>query len=230
VSNYVERKRETFNSQVKAMEIENVDEWVNDYENTYDHNDELNYMNYKGGFSKGCSKGYGKPAWSYEKGSKGSPVNFGKGVQKGYGKNASKGKTKGGYPGECFFCGEWGHSQSRCLHKDRQMQEYRSSQGILESSFFTKGKGKGTNSIEEYQPIDSTTKELESLEQRAGWRQLCNVEVFNQFDLLTDTGETHGDIAGPSTFTIGEVINNYILNKTATNVQKQKQNSKYTPR
>ena len=63
---------------------------------------------YSMGWNKGGYKGYPKG------GSKGSFNDF-KGVGKG---DNSKGQGKGGkgsgFNGYCHWCGEWGHSQSRC--------------------------------------------------------------------------------------------------------------------
>lgn len=41
-----------------------------------------------------------------------------KGGKKGWPKGKAKGKGKSGFQGECHWCGQWGHSASRCRQKE----------------------------------------------------------------------------------------------------------------
>ena len=161
ILNYVERKRDAVNSQVKAMEVDNCEEEDNhpsnqDYsdETTWEewpsNEHELNYMS-KGSKGKGKNKGYGKgysyPSFSYQsyypKGKgKGDAQKGTKGVMQGV--MQEKGKSKGkGFQGQCYWCGEWGHSQSNCWAKDEYMNNLRQQQG---------SPGKGGHEVQSVDP------------------------------------------------------------------------------
>ena len=78
--------------------------------------------------------------------------------------NKGKGKGKGGgFQGNCLWCGEWGHSQSRCRHKDEYMNEIRRTKGQERNGY-------QTNSMENVKPPDH--HDLETLE-NCSWRTLC---------------------------------------------------------
>ena len=121
---YVERKRK---DPLTAMEVGNhecdncdtfwgVDE--NDYM-YYDPNDCHYEVNYSGYATKGKGKSWGpkgKGKGPYKGAGKGMPF------QKGGGKDKGKGKgKKGSFQGECHWCGQWGHTASRCPEKDAYM-------------------------------------------------------------------------------------------------------------
>ena len=54
----------------------------------------------------------------------------GLGYQKGGGKDKGKGKgKKGGFQGECHWCGKLGHTASQCPDKDEYMEWIRGSKG-----------------------------------------------------------------------------------------------------
>ena len=90
------------------------------------HNEMCQLQDYWG---KGPRVDYGTKGKGYVKGNKGSGK---KGVGKGSDKD--KGKGKGwGFQGYCHWCGEWGHSQSRCKVKDEYMD------GLCKSKGFEKG-------------------------------------------------------------------------------------------
>jgi hypothetical protein len=184
IVNYVERKRDMINTGVKAMEVDHLcyeHQWSNDDDYAYEP-EELSWIS-KGGHGKGYGKGKGKnmqfTTKGYGKGEYGKGE-YGKGE---YGKGDSKGKGKGkgkGFQGNCHWCGEWGHSASRCADKDKYMQGVREHRGEEEGH---KGKGKGAYNIEEWQ-ADTTIREVEALEAQQGWRTISNIEVANRFQLL----------------------------------------------
>ena len=132
----------------------------------------------KGKGGKGKSGGKGKGPWETS-GYNGGREGKGKG-KKGF--KGGKGKTgagaKGGFHGECYHCGEWGHSQRWC--EKRLAEEQR---------------GKGTAYVMEERPQDSEEEQgkLEALEERSksrgSWRcmnhVLGNLETSNRFAPLT---------------------------------------------
>ena len=158
IINYVERKRDSINSQVKAMEVDNCEtqeaeedseHWEHWGANEYE---ELSYMGkgpYKG---KGKGKGMGKSFNQFYQPSKGKgksdyyqyqPYAKGDNQYKGdSGYKGDKGKGKGkGFQGQCYWCGEWGHSQSNCTSNDSYMNCMRETKG--------KGKGQEMHNVEE---------------------------------------------------------------------------------
>ena len=117
---YVERKRK---DPLTAMEVGNHEEetgwWEEgeyDYQYQFDGEQYHNEVNYSGFAGKG--KG---PSW-YGKGKGKGPMKGGGKSSpniKGGGKDKGKGKgKKGGFQGECHWCGKWGHTASRCTDKD----------------------------------------------------------------------------------------------------------------
>ena len=99
ILNYIERKRASNDSQVKAMEVDNCEQ-VKEYEDNsweewYDpseypsNQDELNYMG-KGGY-KGKGKGKGKSGYPY--------FSYNKGKGKGEGAQGNKGEWMKGDTG-----------------------------------------------------------------------------------------------------------------------------------
>ena len=170
IMSYVERKRDLFGTQLKAMEVDNYEEapeqvwwggsggWSMDDTRHWEENcggDVCPMNSYWGkgqrqenGF-KGKGKGKGEKGWGKRDGGK------------GYGKDKGKGKG-GGFQGSCHWCGEWGHSQSRCRQKDEYMD------GIRRSKGQEKGGHYQTHHVEE----DANARELETLE-NSGWRTLC---------------------------------------------------------
>lgn len=189
---YVERKRDLFGSQLKAMECDNHEEQKPDdkpynwwggaadqwYDGSWCEEPTCGDMcpmqaqwgkgpraDYKGG--KGWYKGgeQWKGNWM-DKGGK-------KGGGKGTGGKDGKGKGKGGgFQGHCHWCGEWGHSQSRCLKKDEYMDAMR------------KNRGQANNVESEEKPKN----DLEALEKSQGWRTLCYLGT-NRFGALAEEDE-----------------------------------------
>ena len=183
VISYTERKRNAFSNDLKAMDVDEVDQKHNheheqwwggkedDSEQWYPkYSEELFAMGWGKGFGKkgGSYKGYSKGGY---KGSKGdSYKDGGKGDYRGKGdsykgagtfKGDGKGKSgKGGFNGYCHWCGEWGHSQSRCRQKDEYMDNQRRQHG----------KGGSTDNVEE------ATNTLENLEKGGGPSSLCSLE------------------------------------------------------
>lgn len=185
---YVERKRDLFGSQLKAMEVdshETVNEtwwgggWPEEeyYEEDHHHDhsqysvQELSYMynkGYKGKGSKGGGKGKGKSGWFGGWQNKGAPKGQSGENGKGAGaKGDGKGKG-GGFQGECHWCGVWGHSQSRCRAKDEYMNQVRANGGG------SGVKGGYTQNVET-KPEEKT--DIGTLENAGGgWRMLCSLE------------------------------------------------------
>jgi hypothetical protein len=181
IVNSAERKRNTFNNDLKAMDVDEcVDEamWWGGREPTtesWEHGDEL--------YSMGWHKGYGKKGgFKDPKGGNGNYKGDSKGSYKGdskggYYKGDSKGDTykgdgkgKGGFQGYGHWCWEWGHSQSRCRAKDEYMENIRSKGG--------KG-GKGEqNRADNVEDAQKST--LENLEAKGGFRALCSLEHDNR--------------------------------------------------
>ena len=102
IISYAERKRNAFSNDLKAMDVDEVEEGN------------------KGGYK------------DYPKGGSRGSFNDLKGVGKGdYSKGGSKGDGQGkggkgsGFNRYCHWCGEWGLSQSRCRQKDDYMENQR---------------------------------------------------------------------------------------------------------
>ena len=209
IMSYVERKRDLFGNQLKAMEVDNYeDEWDTTWWGGkgpcgHEHWDSANpeeiyQMNYwsKGYKGKGNTKGGGK------KGFKGD----GKGDGKGKG---GKGKG-GGFQGHCHWCGEWGHSQSRCKQKDEYMDNLR------KGGYKGNGKGyeKGGYSTDNVEETGNPTDNLENLEMSGGWRALCSLEhrsdkrSKNRFAVLQTNDDDEEEIlhhgGSPPGLTLGD--------------------------
>ena len=117
---------------------------------------------------------------------------------KGKGKGQEeKGKGTGGgnFQGQCYWCGEWGHSQSHCKQKDKYMEGIRK-----------KGAGKGSGekgtiwNIKESEEARSKRElgALEALEQSSSWRTLCSVEgikIKNYFQALENQDDSMGEFS-----------------------------------
>ena len=188
ILNYVERKRDTVNNDIKAMEVDHLD---SDYHygdwDWWEDDAEYEQLNY---FQKGGKGGKGGKGKGYYYGGKGG-YEKGKGKGKGFedrgGKGGyDKGKGKGkGFQGECNWCGTWGHTASKCMKKDRHMQEYRQANGIPEPVWPPTGKG-GLHSFEDIaekptKPTKSTTSEspemaLDAMQSLGGYRLLCSLD------------------------------------------------------
>ena len=191
IVNYAERKRNAFGNDLKTMEVDEVDaeytwwggQWDEEWESEelysvgwqtkgkgkgYDRYGK-GYDQYGKGNYKGSGKGYGKDQ-DYKGGYKGFGKNDYKG-SKGYGKDGGHkgdGKGKGGgFQGHCHWCGEWGHSASRCKDKDVYMDGVRA----------RNGKGGCKNMETDNVEGKNINQELESLEAKGGYRTLCNVEL-----------------------------------------------------
>ena len=120
-----------------AMEVgnhenDNQGEWwggsVNEYQYPAEeelYQNEVNYNGYgwKGKGSAMAMKGKGKGP--VKGGGKSGLYGKGGGKDKG---GKGKGK-KGGFQGECHWCGKWGHSASRCADKDEYMDWVRGGKG-----------------------------------------------------------------------------------------------------
>ena len=205
IMSYVERKRESFSNGIKAMEVDNAEsahnldvtwwgggddagQWLpfqnESCHDSYYSNESVDYVNTKGG-KKGFGKGFGKGKGWADKG-KGKGLTGG---EKGEGKGGKGGK--GGFQGHCHWCGEWGHSQSRCRWKDEYMDSVRRARG---------GKPTAHNLEEndgEHQRTESRT-DLENLETRRGgctaWAPLCSLETNRFAPLATVDEEDYPDI------------------------------------
>jgi hypothetical protein len=188
IVNYAERKRNAFGNDLKAMEVDEVDAeytwWGGRWEEEEWESEEVyalgwqkgngkgkGYDNYygKGGY-KGNGKGYGK-----DQQYKGSYKGYGKSDYKGtkgYGKDVmykGDGKGKGGgFQGHCHWCGEWGHSASRCKDKDVYMDGVRARNG--------KGGGKAMDTDNVEDKTKNNNQDLENLEAKGGYRTLCSIE------------------------------------------------------
>lgn len=185
ILNYIERKRSTFAANNSAMELDHFDDYQDEWQEEEQYWDPYAYwpppeeLNWLGkGKSKGKGKGYkGKGMqFSYSKG---------KGKEKGGGQ---KGKGKG-FQGDCYWCGTYGHSASRCVQKDQYMQNLRSSQGMPEPG--AGGKGAVYNMEPNTAPTQPNPpaqfqKAMDSLEQNGRRRMLASVEVHNKFRALGD--------------------------------------------
>jgi hypothetical protein len=206
IMSYVERKRDTFGSQLKAMEVDNYEKgWYGSGEEEWwpeegaGENEE--YMKWeespsgevyqvqtqwgKGG--KGA-KG-GKGGKGYQQWNKGGKKGGGKGYQQysqqypQKGKGSSSSSTE--FQGHCHWCGEWGHPQTRCKQKDEYMEEARKS-----------GSGGGkwqdrsgqTNVVEQEKPNNNSNNTLESLEknEEGSWRTLCYLEEKQEVNAVEE--------------------------------------------
>ena len=172
---YVERKRR---DPLTAMEVGNHEGdpgwWCEEeadyqYQDMDDLNQELNYYGYGG-------KGKGK-SWAPKGKGKGPYKGSGKGgvYMKGSGKDKGKGKgKKGGFQGECHWCGKWGHTASQCSDKDEYMDWLRGS------------KGAGKNQAHQHR---ETNHVLPTLGEVATWKT-----VGNPVEMLV-TESRHVDIS-----------------------------------
>ena len=129
ITSFCGKEKDFFGTQLKAMEVDNYEEmgeqvWWGGSEPWYRDGWEVS----SGGEVCQMNASWGKGLWQ-EKVSKGKgrekrEKGWGKkGGSEGNGKDdKEKGKGKGGrFQGNCQWCGEWGHSQSRCRHKDEHM-------------------------------------------------------------------------------------------------------------
>jgi len=201
VISYAERKRNTFSNDLKAMDVDECYEaeatfWGGKapYHDAWEYTEgELYSMSGHKGYSKGGPKGghKGDLKGSFKGNYKGQFKGYSKGDSKGMQKGDGKGQIgkAGGFMGYCHWCGEWGHSQSRCPAKDEYVD------GVRQS----KGKGKGSyrsaDSIEESGDHGSGKDTLESLEKTGGFRTLCSLEhrcphrCVNRFTALSPNDE-----------------------------------------
>ena len=208
ITGYVERKRDQFGSQLKAMEVDSHEEvwrpecettwwgghggWNQDEQNSWEEcagGDICPFQTYYGkgkGKGKGGKGGewQGKSGWQEKgkgKGGKGGDWQGGKGSWNEKGKGKGKG---GGFQGNCHWCAEWGHSQSRCRAKDEYMEGIRNGKG--------QEKGGATYNVEA-----TGTKDLETLEAAGTWRTLCylgqktKINMKNRYEALSE--EEEGD-------------------------------------
>jgi hypothetical protein len=141
IFSYIERTRNQTGEKFDSVENEgihymnkDVNEGWEDDAGTWDWNErpqegyeELHYFGGKGGSKSNGGKSYGK---SYGKGFNWDPKGKGKSAPKGgyasgkgFGDDGKggKGKGKGGFQGDCFWCGKFGHSQRDCPDKDAYM-------------------------------------------------------------------------------------------------------------
>ena len=135
IMSYVERKRK---DPLTAMEVGNHENdkcdinWGCDGEADYQYYDHPEDCYYEVSYSGYGAKGKGK-SWGPKGKGKGPYKGVGKGMlfQKGGGKDKGKGKgKKGGFQGECHWCGQWGHTASRCPEKDAYMDWVRRSNNL----------------------------------------------------------------------------------------------------
>jgi hypothetical protein len=222
IINHVELKRDAIDKNVKQMELDafrfeygntepepwycEEERWsMEEYENNGPPLMEMN------AFSKGKGKGKNSYDWSKGggkgKGQWGNDYSYGgKGGGKGgYKGEAYKGggKGKGGFQGNCHFCGEFGHSIRNCGKKDKQMQEYRASQGIPENPAYA-GKGGlhavGTEAAPIQSgspPLNNQSNDIGALERKGGYRFLSqlstqkpkSLELKNRYGIFETTQE-----------------------------------------
>ena len=142
VMSYVERKRK---DPLMAMEVGNHESdqvWWSDGETDYQYHEHdfqyhdmdkyANELNYNGYHIKGKGKG-----WPSKGKGKGPNKGMGKSgfFTKGGGKEKGKGKgKKGSFQGECHWCGQWGHTASRCPDKDQYMEWVRRTNNLGKGS------------------------------------------------------------------------------------------------
>ena len=110
------------------------------------------------GYPKGGSNGSFNDLKDVSKGddSKGGPKGDGQG----------KGGKGSGFNGYCHWCGEWGHSQSRCRQKDDYMKNQRKN-----------GKSNSKGGYEQItHNVEKNKNHLENLEKSGGYRCLSSLE------------------------------------------------------
>jgi hypothetical protein len=185
ILNYVERKRDTVNNDIKAMEVDHLDSdyYYGDWD-WWQDDTEYEQLNY---FQKGGNGGKGSEGKGYYYGGKGGYEKGGgegKGFEDRGGKGGyEKGKGKGeGFQGECNWCGTWGHTASKRMKKDKRMREYRQANGIPEPVWPPTGKG-GLHSFEDItekptKPItsESPAMALDAMQALGGYRLLCSLD------------------------------------------------------
>ena len=108
-------------------------------------------------------------------------------VQRSWGDNHD---VPGDVNGTCHWCGEWGHSQSRCRWKD----EY--------TEWVRRNRAEHTHNVEEEEDDAVESANLERLEVKRGeLRTLCSLE--NPFAVMTNVDEEgHDDNEAPASETV----------------------------
>jgi hypothetical protein len=182
IMSYVERKRNAFSMDLKAMDVDELglngggSMW---WGGTEDNSENWEYYDNEvyslGGWNKGYGKkggfkGFGKSGGKGGGGYKGDVKGSYKGDSKGGKGSFSKGdgKGKGGFNGYCHWCSEWGHSQSRCKAKDEFMDNNRKEKGY--------GKGGPYYKSNSADNVETHKDALENLEAKGGFRALCSLE------------------------------------------------------
>ena len=103
------------------------------------------------------------------------------------------------FRGQCYWCGEWGHSQNNCTSKDAYMSYMRAYKGG--------GKGQEVHNVEEGTPSNNhgqdqsnststpTASNLNNLESKGGHRRvLSNLETKNRFSALSRDNDDEDDL------------------------------------
>ena len=219
IISYVERKRNAFSNDLKAMDVDEVEDdhvWWGGMEHDHEQWDQhcseeqLYSMGWNKGVGKGGYKGWKKGGYKgYPKGGFKGRFNDFKGVGKGdYNKGGSKGDGQGkggkgsGFNGYCHWCGEWGHSRQ----KDDYMENQRKN-----------GKGNSKGGYEQItHNVEENKNQLENLEKSGGYRCLCSLEhrgsrcvTLNRFAALQELNEDEEMSVGTGTppgLTVGDFI------------------------
>ena len=167
IISYAERKRNASSNDLKAMDLDEVEDdhvWWDGMEH-HEQGDQhcSEEQLYSMGWNEGVDKG-GYKGWN-------------KGGYKGYPKGGSKGS---GFNGYCHWCGEWGHSQSRCRQKDDYMENQRKN-----------GKGNSKGGYEQIaHNVEENKNQLENLEKSGSYRCLFSWNTVAVAVLLR-TGSLH---------------------------------------
>ena len=222
IMNHVELKRDSIDKNIKHMELDafrfeygeqepwyfDEDAWPSEEITNSGPQMELNYFPKGKGKGKGKSSGFGwAKGQGKGKGQWGNEQSYGgyKGDGKGGYKGGGKGKG-GGFQGHCHHCGEFGHSIRNCAHKDKQMQEYRATNGIPEPAPYS-GKG-GLHAVgtEQNATANGTpqqpnpaqvSNDISALERKGSYRFLSSlstqksrdIKLWNRFKSLEDDTE-----------------------------------------
>ena len=193
IMSYVERKRK---DPLTAMEVGNHEcdkcdtIWGGD-ENEYQYydSDDCYYeVNYSGYGTKGKGKSWGpkgKGKGPYKGAGKGAPFHKGGGKDKGKGKG-----KKGSFQGECHWCGQWGHTASRCPEKDAYMDWVRRANNM----------GKGAMQVDTHHVAEDEVQwknvgnPLSTLEMDGRYVDIGNMDrnfpkLTNRFGVLMESDE-----------------------------------------
>ena len=71
------------------------------------------------------------------------------------------------------------------------MQAYRNANGIVDQPWNGGNNAKAANNVDVLENSHDKEQDLQALEAKSGWRQLCNIEVHNKYAALSSSLDAH---------------------------------------